>query len=196
MSGFEHVVSHLLDLQAEQRGEPLAMHGSQVGLASILGLAAYRSLIDDFDPRGIPLASMFPEESPARARVLQAFHQVDPSGRAGEECWSDYRIKLEAWHAQRERVAEVVGDWQAVRAELDAQLRPPARPREILRAVAAPLTFAELHPPARSEAVRFAFENAPFMRRRLTVADLLVFFHLDRVRVWERAWGEPGARTV
>ncbi len=60
MSGFEHVVSHLLDLQAEQRGEPLAMHGSQVGLASILGLVAYRCLLDDLDPRILPLESMFP----------------------------------------------------------------------------------------------------------------------------------------
>ncbi len=132
------------------------------------------------------------EEALARAQVLEAFRQVDPTGRAGEECWSDYRVKLEAWHAQRALVAAVLKDWQEVRSELDGQLRPAARLKEILRAVAAPLTFAELRPPIRPEAVRFAFEHAPFMRRRLTVGDMLVFFHVDREYVWDWGWREVG----
>ncbi len=33
--------------------------------------------------------------------VRETFLQVDPSGKAGEECWNDYRPKLEAWRAHK-----------------------------------------------------------------------------------------------
>src|SRR5215217_5783176 len=35
MSGFEHVMSHVLDLIAEQKQRPLAQHGTQVALATL-----------------------------------------------------------------------------------------------------------------------------------------------------------------
>ncbi len=41
MSGFEHVMSHVLDLQFEMRNQPLPQHGSQVALATIVGLEMY-----------------------------------------------------------------------------------------------------------------------------------------------------------
>jgi hypothetical protein len=58
----------------------------------------------------------------------------------------------------------------------------------ILRAVDAPLRFADLEPPVAEDQARFAFLNAPFMRHRLTLGDLLVFFAWDRERLWERIW--------
>jgi hypothetical protein len=36
--------------------------------------------------------------------------------------------------------------------------------------------------------VRFAFLNAPLMRKRLTLGDLLIFFNWDRPALWERIW--------
>src|SRR5258707_6538025 len=56
MSGYEHVMSHILDLLAEQAGRPLAQHGSQVALAAVLGAAAYQRFLDDFEPGEVDLA--------------------------------------------------------------------------------------------------------------------------------------------
>ena len=50
MSGFEHVISHVLDLQAEIEHSPLAVHGSQVALAALAGAEMYRRFLSDFEP--------------------------------------------------------------------------------------------------------------------------------------------------
>ena len=50
LSGFEHVMSHVLDLVAEQSRRPLAQHGTQVALTTLLTTAAYQIFLDEFDP--------------------------------------------------------------------------------------------------------------------------------------------------
>src|SRR4026207_1336428 len=49
-SGLEHVMSHVLDLQAEIDHAPLAVHGSQVALATLAGTEMYQRFLADFDP--------------------------------------------------------------------------------------------------------------------------------------------------
>ncbi len=123
---------------------------------------------------------------------------MDPSGRAGAECWADYRLKLEAWHAHRPEFETVLRQWPAVRAELQRFTRPPRRLAEILRAVDSPLTFSELAPPAAEAQVKFAFLNAPLMRKRLTLGDVLLFVNWDREALWEQVWARGlalGARA-
>src|SRR5258707_15352320 len=56
MSGYEHVMSHILDLLAEQAGQPLAQHGSQVALAPVLGAAPYQNFFPEFEPGEVDLA--------------------------------------------------------------------------------------------------------------------------------------------
>ncbi|HWQ15822.1 MAG TPA: iron-containing alcohol dehydrogenase [Roseiflexaceae bacterium] len=187
MSGFEHVVSHILDLLAELRGRPLAMHGAQVALATLLGAETYRRFLEEFDPARVDVAACFPDVEVMRREVERTFLAVDPTGRAGAECWADYRVKLEAWHARREVLAALLRDWPEVREELQRLARPPERIRAIMRAVAAPLTFAELDPPVSEEDVRFAYLSAPLMRRRFTIGDLLLFLGWDRTAIW-RTW--------
>ena len=50
----------------------------------------------------------------------------------------------------------------------------------------APLSFAELEPPISMVDVRFAFQNAPLIRRRLTLGDLFIFLGWDQEALWER----------
>lgn len=193
MSGYEHVMSHILDLVAEQAGRPLAQHGTQVALASILGAEAYRRFLEQFKPAELVPALCYPSAEAMRARIEAAFATVDPSGRAGAECWADYRVKLEAWHAHRAELEAGLRDWPEVRAEAQRFTRPPERLAEILRAVDSPLTFAELTPPASEREVKFAFLNAPLMRKRLTLGDLLVFFNWDREGLWAQTWARGQA---
>ncbi len=198
MSGYEHVISHILDLLAEQAHRPLAQHGTQVALATLLGAEAYRRFLDQFEPGEVTPAQCYPPPAAMQARVEASFAIADPSGRAGRECWADYRLKLEAWHAHRAEFEAVLRDWPDVRAELERLTRPPERLAEILRAIDSPLTFAELAPPATEAEVKFAFLNAPLMRKRLTLGDLLLFLNWDREAIWDQAWARGqalGART-
>ena len=186
LSGFEHVISHVLDLSAEQAGRPLAQHGSQVALATLLTTSAYDLFLNEFEPAEVRLEACYPPAAQMKARIEQAFGQLDPSGRVAAECWSDYQLKLEAWHAHRANLSEALGDWPAVQAHLRSLTKPPALAARILREVEAPLSFAALTPAPSLSEVKFAFGNAPLIRRRLTLGDLFVFLSWDPERVWQQ----------
>jgi glycerol-1-phosphate dehydrogenase [NAD(P)+] len=186
MSGYEHLVSHLLDLLAETSGRPLAQHGTQVALATALTTQAYQVSLAEFEPEEVNLESCYPSAAHMQARVEAAFGPLDPTGRAAAECWADYRLKLERWHQQRGRFEQFLAHWPAERAALERRLRSAEQVRAVLRAVGGPQSFAELTPPPRPEQVRFAFEQAALIRRRLTLADLFVFLNWDHEALWRR----------
>ncbi len=188
MSGYEHVMSHTLDLLAESAGMPLAMHGTQVALTSLLGADVYEHFLAEFEPAQVKIDACYPDADAMQAVIRSTFLEVDPSGKAGDECWADYRQKLANWHAQRPAFEAFLHDWPRHKAALTALSRPRHRLLEILDATAAPTTFAGLQPSFNAEQVRFAFLNAPLLRKRLTLGDLLIFMKWDRSRLWRSVW--------
>jgi glycerol-1-phosphate dehydrogenase [NAD(P)+] len=188
MSGFEHVMSHILDLQAEFSGKPLAQHGTQVALAAMLASDVYGHFLDEFEPEEINLDSCYPSTAMMEELITRTFANIDPSGKAGAECWSDYRLKLEAWHRHRKDFEAFLKDWPEIRTQISDMTRPSKRLVEILRSISSPLRFSELAPPAAEAQVKFAFLYAPLMRKRLTIGDLLVFTHWDREKLWRQIW--------
>jgi glycerol-1-phosphate dehydrogenase [NAD(P)+] len=189
LSGYEHVVSHVLDICAEQAPRPLAQHGSQVALATLLTTSAYELFLSEFEPEEVVLPACYPSATQMKARIEQTFRALDPSGRVAAECWSDYQLKLDSWHAHRASFAEALADWPAVQAHLRSLVKPPALAARILREVQAPLRFADLTPAPSIEEVKFAFGSAPLIRRRLTLGDLFVFLSWDPERIWQHARG-------
>jgi glycerol-1-phosphate dehydrogenase [NAD(P)+] len=184
LSGYEHLISHVLDLLAETSGRPLAQHGSQVALAVRLTTAAWEEFMDAFEPSEINVDHCYPDDAEMRARIEERFGTLDAGGRAAAECWADYRQKLAAWRQNRPAFESLLANWPAQRAALQALLKPAARAAEVLQAVGAPLTFEQLDPPVDAQTVRFAFENAPLIRRRLTLGDLFVFARWDTLDLW------------
>ncbi|HEV2727168.1 MAG TPA: iron-containing alcohol dehydrogenase, partial [Solirubrobacterales bacterium] len=59
LSGTEHLVSHLVDMAAEQAGNPVAFHGAQVAVATIPVAAAWESFLAEFDPSRLDLDCLF-----------------------------------------------------------------------------------------------------------------------------------------
>lgn len=190
MSGFEHVMSHVLDLLAEIEHQPLAVHGSQVALATLAGAEMYRRFLSDFEPLSLNISDCYPSMDSMKARIESGFAQIDPSGKAGAECWADYSQKLEKWHAHRHDFEAVLRDWDAVRAQLEAETCPPETIRNILQAVDAPIRWSQLNPPVDEEKARFAFMHASLMRKRLTLGDLLIFMNWDRASLWNKIWND------
>jgi glycerol-1-phosphate dehydrogenase [NAD(P)+] len=186
LSGYEHVMSHVLDLIAERTPRPLAQHGTQVALSTLLTTGAYQIFLDEFEPAEVNLANCYPTESEMRARIEAAFGPIDPQGQVAAECWADYKIKLEAWHAQRADFENALRDWPNIRARLRSLVRPPEVSARILNAVSSPVRFSELVPPPRAEEVQFAFRNAPLIRRRFTLGDLFVFLQWDQETLWKQ----------
>lgn len=185
LSGFEHVISHMLDLQAETAGRPLAQHGTQVALAAVIGSAVYQHILTTLVPDEVHLERCYPAREVMRSQIEAAFHPLDPSGRVGQECWADYQQKLDAWHMHRAQFEALLANWDSARAQVERRMWPTQRLTEILRAVDSPLEFSALTPPATEAQVKFAFLNAPLMRKRFSIGDLLVWLDWDREALWQ-----------
>jgi glycerol-1-phosphate dehydrogenase [NAD(P)+] len=175
LSGTEHLVSHLIDMAAEQAGNPVAFHGAQVAVATIPVAAAWEVFLTEFDPSMLDLERLLPDEAALEPVVREAFATIDPSGGVGEECWSDYAKKLTLWRRSRGHVERFFGEWPEHRARMLEMVLPPERLAGALREAGAPARFGELDPPVAPGVARWALANCHLMRNRFTLADLLFF---------------------
>ena len=188
MSGFEHVMSHVLDMQAEIDHAQLTVHGSQVALATLAGTEMYQRFLSDFKPAAVKMDDCYPGMDTMQALIESSFAGIDPSGKAGAECWADYRQKLKKWHAHRNDFESLLKDWDSLCAQLLGETRAPQVILQILQAVQAPIRWSQLTPPITEQQAHFAFMNASLMRKRLTLGDLLIFTHWDRESLWKEIW--------
>ena len=175
LSGAEHVMSHVLDMHAGQRGLPLGVHGAQVGVATVIVAAVWEALFDDLDPSTVDVDACFPEPEAMEPVVRGAFAGLDPTGAVGCECWSDYGKKLERWRSNRDRFESFLENWPRHRAELAKLVAAPERLGEALDLAGAPARFGDLAPPVAPETARWALLNCHLMRDRFNVVDLLYF---------------------
>src|SRR5919202_2105045 len=175
-SGMEHLVSHLLDMSAVQLDRPFAFHGAQVGVATVPVAAAWEALFSELDPAKIDPNDCFPEPEAVEPLVREAFAEIDPSGRVGEECWSAYSQKLEHWRGCRPQLESFLKNWSRYRNELSEMIVSPERLGKALEESGAPARFSELDPPVPGATARWALRNCHLMRNRFTLADLLFFF--------------------
>jgi glycerol-1-phosphate dehydrogenase [NAD(P)+] len=195
LSGTEHLVSHLIDMDAEQSGCPAAFHGAQVAISALPVAAAWEVFLAEFDPSAPDLDRLFPDEAGMEPVVRGAFAGIDPSGGVGAECWSDYAKKLALWRRSRERVEAFLGEWPEHRARMEEMVLPPERLGGALREAGAPVRFGELDPSVAPEVVRWAIGNCHLMRNRFTLADLLFFagwwddFFVERILEQARSAG-------
>ena len=191
LSGYEHVISHVLDLVAEQEERPLAQHGTQVALATLLTTAAYQVFFNEFEAAEVNLENCYPTEAQMKARIETAFSLIDPTGRVAAECWSDYRVKLEAWHAHRPHFEDALRDWPDIQTQLRLLVKRPEVTSRILHAIESPVHFEGLTPAPTEAEVQFAFRNAPLIRHRFTLGDLFVFLNWDQETLWAQVNKRP-----
>lgn len=169
-SGMEHTISHLLDMSSHGR---TALHGAQVGVATVIAALTWRHVRRRIAEDGLRL--MFPDAETMRGRVRAAFDPVDPTGAMSRECLADYDAKLARWHSSRPSLAGLAAAWPQHDAVLDELLVDPVRLVEALRKAGAPLRFSQLDPPVDPDTARWAVANCHLMRDRFTVADLAWF---------------------
>ena len=176
ISGTEHVTSHVLDMIAEASGRGLALHGAQVGIATLTAAHLYQRFLDEFDPFTIDIASCYPEAAPLRDHITHLFSAIDGSGAMAEECWHDYRKKLALWRQNRPTFEQFCTQWQSIhRPKLMSLVCAPQVVHRILSQVGAPLESEVLQPPIPRQEYDFAVHNGHFIRQRFVLGDLLYF---------------------
>jgi glycerol-1-phosphate dehydrogenase [NAD(P)+] len=176
ISGTEHVTSHVLDMIANYYHRGIALHGAQVGIATLTAAQLYQNFLDNFNPRSVNFESCYPMNEQMQVRIYQLFQPVDPIGAMAEECWSDYSRKLALWHHNRVLFEQFCQSWQSThRKKLASLVCPPNVVQQILSRAGAPLTPQELEPPISQEEYDFAVSNGHFIRARFVLSDLLYF---------------------
>ena len=173
LSGVEHVISHMLDMYSGSHGLPIVLHGAQVGVASLIGAAAWELLIERL--RGGAPELKFPSDEHLETRVRSAFDWFDPTGEKGTECWAGYSAKLANWRENKPRAVTVMQDWQDYESEFSESLPAPDTLASGLRIAGAPARPEQLGGWVTADVWKWAVLNCLFMRDRFTVVDLLFF---------------------
>ncbi len=188
VSGYEHVMSHLIDMSAAYDKRAVGLHGQQVGVSILFSLAQYELLIDYLDKNyeNISLDKCYPEEEETKKYVLSVYHDLDPSDAMGMECWKDIKIKLENWKKARPKVEAFIRSWPENKKTLKQLV--PYTAKDCAKALVLsghPLLAEEMKVPVSEERMRWALKNARFQRKRFTSADLAGFLGL-----YDKNWEE------
>ena len=179
-SGMEHAVSHLLEMAAVAGGRKAALHGSQVGVSTVVAGLLWRRVLEELADDGLSRVQV-PDALEAETAVRKAFAGIDPSGAMAAECWRDYEAKLGRWARSGELIELAAGRWRSHDRALRDLLVGPEVLVAALHDGGAPVQFSELTPPVDGEAARWAVANCRFLRNRLSVADMALFLGI---------WGE------
>ena len=166
-SGAEHLFSHMIDMRRHVTGEPLNLHGAQVGVGTLMTAALYEAILaypvaDRVDPDA--LAAAHPDWASERARI-EGVH-----GPLAEEIARCYQPKWRPAADQRTFVRGIVERWDEIKGATGEIVRGVDELKGALTAAGAPITAAELGV-SRDEA-RELFVVARDMRARYTVLDL------------------------
>ena len=176
ISGTEHVISHVLDMIADHYRRGVALHGAQVGVATLTASRLYQHFLDTFDPRTLDPDSCYPTDEVMQAHIQQLFARIDPGGAMARECWSDYSTKLALWRQNRPCFVQFCARWHNEHhSKLASLVSSPSAVHTILAQAGAPLTPQELAPPISQDEYDFAVHNGHFIRQRFVLGDLLYF---------------------
>lgn len=172
-SGSEHVMSHLIDMTAGVRGSGICYHGTQVAVSGILSGLIWDYLLHDFDPASVKLEQCYPTPEQMEKRVRAAFDWLDDAHSASEECWNDYRQKLERWYANKAAFRSFLAHFEDFKRTVAPWVKDPAYVASCMHKAGAPCRYSELNYPVDAETAVWAITNCHLMRKRFSVIDLL-----------------------
>jgi glycerol-1-phosphate dehydrogenase [NAD(P)+] len=172
LSGWEHAMSHFLDLAAKGDGRELALHGGQVGIASLISARAYESAWREFDPERLI-------ENRADEFYIRPLEQT--FGRGAEsialvsELWRELFKKVTRWRDSieaRRRFADRkrAGEFDAF---ISRHVRAADEIDDALQRAGAPRRWCDLDEPVGESSALAAVRCAHLVRARFTLGDLL-----------------------
>jgi len=193
ISGFEHMISHALDLESLATGRSPGLHGAQVGVGLAYASVAYRFFLQELSSQKINFDQWYPPEGESHAEVTRCFLPLDPNGRLTQEIWEHYREKLLLWEERKPRFRAFLEQWVSEGEFRHSLLRKLKQPEEIIGSLwvsGSPVLPERLSPPISANLLKFAFLSARFMRNRFIIADMIGFQGLMNDRFWQRVTRE------
>lgn len=174
-SGSEHVMSHLIDMAAGKRHTGICYHGTQVAVSGILSGLIWDYFLHEFDPASVDLDRCYPDFAEMEPKVRAAFDWLDDTHAAADECWADYRKKLNKWHENKGRFQELLENFDRFKATVAPWVQKPEYIAACMHQAGAPCRYRELNYPVDAKTALWAISNCHLMRNRFSVIDLLHF---------------------
>jgi glycerol-1-phosphate dehydrogenase [NAD(P)+] len=193
ISGFEHAISHTLDMEGRATARALALHGAQVGLGAAYASVAYNLFLEEFSPGDVGLAQCYPSDEEALNEITRRVGHLDREGKLVAEIWAHYKIKLAAWRRRRPLFEAFLADWAkpgGPRAQIAARFVPSEQILKALYFSGNPTLPEELAPPVTPAQMRFAFLNARFARNRFALADIIGIAGMMNDDFWQKVDGK------
>ena len=166
-SGGEHIISHFFDLQHDLYGLPKNLHGTQVGLGTLLTSHAFEML------REMSPVDFNVDELVSSRPSLEEWHQehVEMFGAQAQTFDANVAKKRIPDEAFADYLTDLLGSWDEIWAAVDPLLMPAAEVKRILDTAGAVTRLSGL---SRSEAdaVQALVYGARY-RSRYTILDLL-----------------------
>jgi glycerol-1-phosphate dehydrogenase [NAD(P)+] len=175
-SGTEHTISHLIDMRCLAEGRPLAYHGAQVAVATLISACAWDIFLQEYNPGQQDSGDLADGDQNDwfQKRVEQAFGGGKIIADTARECWGSYSQKLIRWQ-QKGSMGLKRMNWESLKSELKPILFPPEYLAACLQKAGAPTRFSQLTPPVAPNTALWAIQNCHLYRDRFTLADLLFF---------------------
>jgi len=185
LSGWEHAISHFLDLTASAEGRPTALHGGQVGVATLASARAYERAWNELDTDRLTHDS---DEAIYRQTLEHVFQRFDATVDLRAELWQDLAKKLarrrDAGDARRQFIERKrAGHYDDF---ISQNVKSASAIEEAMQEAGVPRRFCDLNEPIAAELAESAVRFAHLIRARFTLGDLLS----------ECGWLEAGTATL
>jgi glycerol-1-phosphate dehydrogenase [NAD(P)+] len=195
ISGWEHVMSHYLDLRAVAADRPTGLHGAQVGAGTLIAALAFEELLGTREAFWRSARPVFDVDA-ARKSIEEHFKPFDADGGMIEELWREYGAKAERIRQGLSRWPRVVERWLS--GDIPAQLQRYVRRAEVV-ATALGQAEAEMDLAAASGTAdrilaRSAILYGHKVRSRFTLGDVLEILGLLTPAAADR-WLTAGSDT-
>lgn len=186
ISGWEHVMSHYLDMTNHALGRPLNLHGLQVAAGTFVATRAYNEFLRKAKAEDLVAAGNMDLTYRARAQISRHFAPIDPLGRIRAELLHDYLPKAQRWQDVAPRIRALAGEWRTghIQQEMSNRLMPLATLDAIAAAMHLPKSLIALDSLSAASAPADTVRYCHLVRRRFTLGDMLsALGWLDRRRI-------------
>lgn len=177
LSGIEHLVSHMLDMHQTAHSLQVGQHGAQVGVGSIVAACVWEIIFEELPQYKDSTYSAI-NESALKEKTFAAFCHLDSSNRIAQECWQDYKLKIQWWLQNQAEIDVVLRNWSDICSELRSLIKTPEEIVSGLVSAGSPALFRDLDPVISDDVAHWSIENAHLMRNRFVGIDLLEFLGL------------------
>ncbi|MFH1829944.1 MAG: sn-glycerol-1-phosphate dehydrogenase [Pseudomonadota bacterium] len=178
-SGGEHLISHVLDMRAYEKGKIPEFHGVQVGVGTVATARLYEMIMnteaDSIDRSA--LQSVWERGEEALARCRNFF------GKAAPAIETEFRKKHASKRGVSEETIKIINEWERIKDAVSPYLRSPKDIRDILKAAGAKSSYDDLG--IKQPVFREILLLAVCVRNRYTVLDLA--FTAGLLDVWADA---------